>query len=136
MALTLVITAKRLCPYFLSHPIGVKTNMPLKQTLEKSDTFGRLVKWVVDLSELDIVYLSRIIIKAQALADFVSEMTGASMEDTFKMKKWLLYVDGSSTTQGNGAGIVIISPYGEDLEFSVKVGFQASINKTKNTRHL
>ncbi|KAK4383688.1 hypothetical protein Sango_2753700 [Sesamum angolense] len=51
MALTLVITAKRLRPYFFSHPIGVKTNMPLKQTLEKSDTSRRLVKWAVDLSE-------------------------------------------------------------------------------------
>ncbi|KAL0428192.1 UNVERIFIED_CONTAM: hypothetical protein Slati_2994000 [Sesamum latifolium] len=35
MALVLVITARRLCPYFLSHPIGVKTNVLLKQTLEK-----------------------------------------------------------------------------------------------------
>ncbi|KAL0341138.1 UNVERIFIED_CONTAM: hypothetical protein Sradi_4630600 [Sesamum radiatum] len=51
MALALVITARRLCPYFLSHPIGVKTDMPLKQTLEKLDIFGRLVKWPVELTE-------------------------------------------------------------------------------------
>ncbi|KAL0445090.1 UNVERIFIED_CONTAM: hypothetical protein Slati_2231700 [Sesamum latifolium] len=38
MALALVVTARRLRPYFLSHPIGVKTNTPLKQTLEKPDT--------------------------------------------------------------------------------------------------
>ncbi|KAL0386593.1 UNVERIFIED_CONTAM: Pro-Pol polyprotein [Sesamum latifolium] len=30
MALALVVTARRLRPYFLSHPIGVKTNTPLK----------------------------------------------------------------------------------------------------------
>ncbi|KAL0400401.1 UNVERIFIED_CONTAM: Polyprotein P3 [Sesamum radiatum] len=30
MALALVVTAKRLRPYFLSHPIGVRTNTPLK----------------------------------------------------------------------------------------------------------
>ncbi|KAL0438976.1 UNVERIFIED_CONTAM: hypothetical protein Slati_2380600 [Sesamum latifolium] len=40
MARALVITARRLRPYFLSHPIGVKTNMPLKQTLGKLDTLG------------------------------------------------------------------------------------------------
>ncbi|KAL0431864.1 UNVERIFIED_CONTAM: hypothetical protein Sradi_0812400 [Sesamum radiatum] len=34
MVFALVITARRLRPYFLSHPIGVKTNTPLKQTLE------------------------------------------------------------------------------------------------------
>ncbi|KAL0456617.1 UNVERIFIED_CONTAM: hypothetical protein Slati_1000900 [Sesamum latifolium] len=44
MALALVVTARRLRPYFLSHPIGVKTNTPLKQTLGKPDTSGRLVK--------------------------------------------------------------------------------------------
>ncbi|KAL0386096.1 UNVERIFIED_CONTAM: hypothetical protein Sradi_3003900, partial [Sesamum radiatum] len=44
IALALVVTAKRLRPYFLSYPIGVKTNIPLKQTLGKPDTFERLVK--------------------------------------------------------------------------------------------
>ncbi|KAL0404565.1 UNVERIFIED_CONTAM: Polyprotein P3 [Sesamum radiatum] len=33
VALALVVTARRLRPYFLSHPIGVRTNTPLKQTL-------------------------------------------------------------------------------------------------------
>lgn len=57
MDLTLGTTTRRLRPYFLSHPIGVKTNLPLKQTLGKPDTLGRLVKWAVELSEYDISYL-------------------------------------------------------------------------------
>ncbi|KAL0414928.1 UNVERIFIED_CONTAM: hypothetical protein Slati_3324700 [Sesamum latifolium] len=95
MALALVVTARRLRPYFLSHPIGVKTNPPLKQTLGKPDTSGQLVKWAVELSE------------------------------------WLLHVDGSSTTQGSGAGIVITTPQGEDLEFAIKFGFKASNNEAE-----
>ncbi|KAL0394689.1 UNVERIFIED_CONTAM: hypothetical protein Slati_4435100 [Sesamum latifolium] len=125
MALALVVTARRLCPYFLSHPIGVKTNLLLKQTLEKSDTSGRLVKWVVELSEYDISYLPRTTIKAQALANFISEMAGISLKDFSKVEKWLLHMDGSSTIQGSSAGIVITSPQGEDLEFAVKFGFKA-----------
>ncbi|KAL0415445.1 UNVERIFIED_CONTAM: hypothetical protein Slati_3376400 [Sesamum latifolium] len=74
MALALVVTARRLRPYFLSHPIGVKTNIPLKQTLGKPDNSGRLVKRAVELSEYDISYMPRTTIKAQALADFVSEI--------------------------------------------------------------
>ncbi|KAK4407742.1 hypothetical protein Sango_0355200 [Sesamum angolense] len=87
MVLALVITAKRLHPYFLSHPIRVKTNLLLKQTLGKSNTFGRFVRWAVDLSEYDIPYLPRTTINAQALADFVSKKSGTPMEDTSKVVK-------------------------------------------------
>ncbi|KAL0427953.1 UNVERIFIED_CONTAM: hypothetical protein Slati_2970100 [Sesamum latifolium] len=110
MTLALVVTARRLRPYFLSHPIGVKTNTPLKQTLGKPDTSGRLVKWAVELSEYDISYLPRTTIKAQALTDFVSEMTEITIKEASQDQKWLLHVDGSSTAQGSGAGIVITTP--------------------------
>ncbi|KAL2251844.1 UNVERIFIED_CONTAM: hypothetical protein Sindi_2306700 [Sesamum indicum] len=97
MALALVTTARRLRPYFLLHPIGVKTNLPLKQTLGKPDTSGRLMKWTVELSEYDISYPPRTTIKAQALANFVSKIRGAPEEDTSQVEKWLLHVNGSST---------------------------------------
>ncbi|KAL0440069.1 UNVERIFIED_CONTAM: hypothetical protein Slati_2489900 [Sesamum latifolium] len=112
-------------PTSLSHPIGVKTNTPLKQTLGKPDTSGRLVKWAVELSEYDILYLPRTTIKAQALADFISEMTEITIKGASQDQKWLLHVDGSSTAQGSGAGIVITTPQGEDLEFAIKFGFKA-----------
>ncbi|KAL0395112.1 UNVERIFIED_CONTAM: Retrovirus-related Pol polyprotein from transposon opus [Sesamum latifolium] len=131
MALALIVTARRLRPYFLSHPIGVKTNTPLKQTLGKPDTSGRLVKWAMELSEYDISYLPRTTIKAQALVDFISEMTEMTIEEASQDQKWLLQVDGSSTAQGSGAGIVITTPQGEDLEFAIKLGFKASNNEAE-----
>ncbi|KAL0447794.1 UNVERIFIED_CONTAM: hypothetical protein Slati_1907300 [Sesamum latifolium] len=103
MALALVVTARRLRPYFLSHPVGVKTNTPLKQTTGKPDTSGRLVKWAVELSEYDISYLPRTTNKAQALAYFVSEMVEMTIKDASQDQKWLLHVNGSSTAQGSGA---------------------------------
>ncbi|KAL0394310.1 UNVERIFIED_CONTAM: Polyprotein P3 [Sesamum latifolium] len=100
-------------------------------TLGKPDTSGRLVKWAVELSEYDISYLPRTTVKAQALTDFCSEMAEISLGDAPKDKKWLLHVDGSSTIQGSGASIVITSPQGEYLEFTVKIGFKASNNKAE-----
>ncbi|KAL0462198.1 UNVERIFIED_CONTAM: hypothetical protein Slati_0107400 [Sesamum latifolium] len=97
----------------------------------KLEASGRLVKWAIDLSEYDISYLHRMTIKAQALTDFVSEMTGTAQEEVFEEKPWILHVDGSSTTQGSGTGIVITSPQGEDMEFVIKFDFKASNNEAK-----
>ncbi|KAL0408272.1 UNVERIFIED_CONTAM: hypothetical protein Sradi_1761600 [Sesamum radiatum] len=38
MAMALVITARKLRPYFLSYPVGVRTNIPLKQLQDRSST--------------------------------------------------------------------------------------------------
>ncbi|KAL0313245.1 UNVERIFIED_CONTAM: Ribonuclease HI [Sesamum radiatum] len=85
----------------------------------------------VELSEYDISYLPRTTIKSQALADFILELIGMSVEHTSKDQMRLLHVDGSSTIQGSGAGIVITSPQGEDLEFAIKFGFKASNNEAE-----
>ncbi|KZV25379.1 hypothetical protein F511_07263 [Dorcoceras hygrometricum] len=46
LALALVITARRRCLIFLSHPITVLTNSALGQIVSHPDASGRLVKWV------------------------------------------------------------------------------------------
>ncbi|KAL0454008.1 UNVERIFIED_CONTAM: hypothetical protein Slati_0740000 [Sesamum latifolium] len=78
-----------------------------------------------------VVTARRTTIKAQALADFISEMTEMTIEEASQDQKWLLHVDGSSTAQGSGAGIVITTPQGEDLEFAIKFGFKASNNEAE-----
>ncbi|KAL0402054.1 UNVERIFIED_CONTAM: Ribonuclease HI [Sesamum latifolium] len=128
MALALVITARKLRPYFLSYPVGSE---PINQVLGKPKTSGRLIKWAIELSEYDISYLPRTTIKAQALADFVSEITGTTREEVYEEKPWLLHVDGSSTSQGSGAGIVLTTPQGDDMEFAIKFEFKASNNKAE-----
>ena len=50
LALALVITSRKLRPYFHSYPIRVLTNYPLRQVLQKSDASGHLLKWAIVLS--------------------------------------------------------------------------------------
>ncbi|KAL0355583.1 UNVERIFIED_CONTAM: hypothetical protein Sradi_4005200 [Sesamum radiatum] len=85
----------------------------------------------IELSEYDMSYLPRTTIKAQTLADFVSEMTRTIHEEVSEVRPWLLHVDGSSTTRGSGAGIVLTTPQRDDLEFAVKFEFKASNNEAE-----
>ncbi|XP_077219712.1 uncharacterized protein LOC143853900 [Tasmannia lanceolata] len=75
LAYALIMAARKLRPYFQAHTIKVLTDQPLRQVLHKPDTSRRLVKWAVELSEFDILYMPRPAIKAQVLADFVAECT-------------------------------------------------------------
>lgn len=45
----LVSAARKLQPYFLSHPIVVQTNFPLNTTLGRVDASGRMMKWAMEL---------------------------------------------------------------------------------------
>ncbi|KAL0412081.1 UNVERIFIED_CONTAM: hypothetical protein Slati_3797800 [Sesamum latifolium] len=58
----------------------------------------------------------------------MAEMT---IKDASQDQKWLLHIDGSSKAQGSGAGIVITTPQGEDLEFAIKFDFKASNNEAE-----
>ncbi|KAL0288773.1 UNVERIFIED_CONTAM: hypothetical protein Scaly_2720700 [Sesamum calycinum] len=58
-------------------------------------------------------------------------MTGTTQEKVLEERPWLLHVDGSSTAQGSGAGAVITSPQGEDVEFAIKFDFKASNNEAE-----
>ncbi|XP_073129182.1 uncharacterized protein [Henckelia pumila] len=126
LALALVITARKLRPYFLSHPIVVLTNSPMGRILTDADISGRLVKWTTKLSEYDIQYEPRAAIKAQALADFLAEtkhMEGQGL--------WKVYVDGSSNSEGCGVGVLLISPQGDDIRLAVRLDFRASNNEAE-----
>ncbi|KAL0461114.1 UNVERIFIED_CONTAM: Ribonuclease HI [Sesamum latifolium] len=58
-------------------------------------------------------------------------MTGTTQEEVPEPRPWLLHVDGSSTAQGSGAGIVLTTPQGDDMEFAVKFKFNASNNEAE-----
>ncbi|KAM1557532.1 hypothetical protein PS1_041495 [Malus domestica] len=56
LALALVMSARKLRPYFQAHSIIVLTNHHLRQILQSVDTSGRIIKWAIALGEFDIFY--------------------------------------------------------------------------------
>jgi ribonuclease HI len=109
----------------------VLTEYPLKKVLRKLDLSGRLVNWAVELSEFDIEFVPRNVIKGQVLADFVAEFTGVTEGVSPDKGLWIIYVDGSATKKSSGAGIVINAPDGKKLYNSLRLEFRVTNNEAE-----
>ena len=93
------------------------------------------MKWAIELSEFDIRYKPKRAIKGQVLADFVMEFAPIELDETTQAEDdlpiWKLSVDGASNAQGSGAGLILTSPEGIDIEYALRFGFRASNNEAE-----
>nr|XP_029148713.1 uncharacterized protein LOC114925314 [Arachis hypogaea]XP_029154490.1 uncharacterized protein LOC114927735 [Arachis hypogaea] len=101
----------------------------IRQVLQKPDLAGRMMTWSIKLFQYDIRYEPRQAIKAQAMADFLVEVTGDPTEET--SARWKLHVDGASHQTSGGAGIILESPVGVVYEQSIRFKFPVSNNQAK-----
>ncbi|GKU93221.1 hypothetical protein SLEP1_g6829 [Rubroshorea leprosula] len=127
-ALTVVTSARKLRPYFQSHPIIVLTDQPLRKILQKPECSGRLIKWAVELGEFEITFQQKSAIRAQALAAFIVECTSCPSTSNPEPNDWTLYVDGASSSKGSGAGALLIGLDGYRSEHALKFNFDATNN--------
>ncbi|XP_074355917.1 uncharacterized protein LOC141695578 [Apium graveolens] len=141
-AFALVTTSRKLRHYFQGREIRVVTNQPLRKILHKPDISGRLVNWAVELSQFNLSFIPRTAIKAQALADFIIECNfpeedQQTMDTDQEPKKeispgaWTLKVDGSSTTERSGAGLILRSPEGFKIQTAISFNFPATNNQAE-----
>ena len=93
------------------------------------------MKWAIELSDFDIRYKPKTSKKGQVLADFVMEFTSTEPAENAQtmtdLPIWKLSVDGASNAQGSGAGLILTSPEGIDIEYALIFGFQASNNEAE-----
>ncbi|GAU50258.1 hypothetical protein TSUD_409040 [Trifolium subterraneum] len=126
--LAVIMAARKLRYYFLAHSIVIRTDQPVKQLLARPYMVGRMLKWSLELAEFDISFESRKTLKAQVLADFVAEMTTST---TSEKNKWTIFVDGSSNSQGSGAGIILKNGDGVLIEVSLRLSFPTTNNQAE-----
>ena len=93
----LIVASRKLRQYFQVNPILVMTEQPIKKSMNKPEAARRMVQWAIELSQFDIEYLPRTAIKAQALADFITEFTFPDEDNpTNKVERWTIQTDNSS----------------------------------------
>jgi hypothetical protein len=91
-----VMSAQKVWHYFEAHIIRVLMNHPLHDIFGNRDSFGRISKWVAELSEYIVDFEKHSAIKSQILADFIVEwMEPQSQSDFTHESPWLVYCDGS-----------------------------------------
>ncbi|XP_077252053.1 uncharacterized protein LOC143891348 [Tasmannia lanceolata] len=148
------MAARKLRPYFQAHTIKVLTDQPLRQVLHRPDISGRLVKWVVELSEFDIQYIPRPAIKAQITESEVvqtpvveksitteectaggteAEIIPSPAEQGLSTAEplWKVYVDGSSNKGGCGAGLILSGSDNFTADYALRFGFRTSNNEAE-----
>ena len=123
-----VHTSKKFRQYFQAHSIVVRINFPLQKILQRPKTSGRLVQWSIQLGEFNFSYESHHQIKAQALADFIQEMTIEGDSASLTHPEWKLYIDGASGSQGYGANIILVGPSKIRIRYAVKLQYNATNN--------
>ena len=93
------------------------------------------MKWAIELSEFDIRYKLRTIVKGQILADFIIEFTPAQTTEATQLAPdlpiWKLSVDEAANAQGSDAGLILTSPDGIDTEYALRFSFRASNNEAE-----
>jgi hypothetical protein len=125
-----LITSRKLRHYFQEYSISVVTDYPLGDIPRNQDATGRISKWAVELSTLTIDFKPRTAIKSQALVDFMAEWRENQLPTpTERPEHWVMYFDGSLNLDGAGAGVLLISPTGEQLKYVLQIFWRSQTTK-------
>ena len=75
LTLALISIARKLKLYFQNQHIVVQMNSLIREILHKLDLVRYMVAYIVELLEFGLINKQKKFIKAQALANFLAEMT-------------------------------------------------------------
>jgi ribonuclease HI len=127
-----LITSRKLRHYFQQYSITVVTDYPLGDILQNQDASGRISKWAVELGALTIDFKPRTTIKSQALVDFMVEWRENQLPTrTERPEHWVMYFDSSLKLEGADAGVLLVSPTGEQLKYVLQIFWKVSNNKAE-----
>jgi hypothetical protein len=112
----------------------VGVTQPLNDIFGNRDSFKRISKWAMELSELVVDFEKRGAIKSQILADFVVEWmeldfrTGGVVPES----PWLVCCDGAWGATGVRVAAILTSPSGIKLRYAARLQFSKETDKCSN----
>ena len=143
--LALVWATRRLRHYVTEYSILLVSRLdPLRYLFERPVLTGRLMRWLVLLTEFDIQYVTQKSIKGSIVADHLASFPvfdDRSIDDDFPNQQfvsmtsiigWQLYFDGAANQSGFGIGILLIPPQRDHIPRSVRLVFSDHHRLTNN----
>ncbi|KAL6339982.1 hypothetical protein AAG906_038817 [Vitis piasezkii] len=94
---------------------------PLRYLFDRPALVGRLMRWLVLLTEFDIHYVTQKSIRGSIVADHLASLPvsdGRAIDDDFpdedvvivtSLSGWRMYFDGAANHSGYGIGVLLIS---------------------------
>ncbi|GJU74874.1 reverse transcriptase domain-containing protein [Tanacetum coccineum] len=141
--LALVHVARMMRRYFQAYTVAVLTNSSIKQALTKPKKSGRIAKWAIKLGEHDIVFRARGDSNKETAKDFLIEAppkdnrkeagrkADTKLEETKPSCEWKFYTDGASSSDGSGAGLMLIEPEGKEYTYALRLEFETMNNESE-----
>jgi hypothetical protein len=136
LCLSLFYACSKLRHYLLSSTCIIASQADLiKHMLQQLILSGRIGKSVYALIEYDLAYESLKSMEGQVVADFIIGHSIYQNRDELVnlvlIRPWKLFFDGSACREGQGVGVVLISPKGAVFETSTRLEYFCTNNQAK-----
>ena len=108
---------------------------PLRYLFDRPVLTGRLMRWLVLLTEFDIQYVTQKSVKGSIVADHLASLPvsgGRAIDDDFpdediavvtSFSSWRMYFDGVTNHSGYEIGVLLISSCGYHIPRYVRYAF-------------
>ncbi|WJZ94854.1 hypothetical protein VitviT2T_013679 [Vitis vinifera] len=143
--LALVWATRRLRHYMTEYSVHLISRLdPLRYLFDRPALVGRLMRWLVLLTEFDIHYVTQKSIRGSIVADHLASLLvsdARAIDDDFpdedvavvtSLSGWRMYFDGAANHSGYGIGVLLISPHGDHIPRSVRLAFSDRHPATNN----
>ncbi|KAL6312053.1 hypothetical protein AAG906_027256 [Vitis piasezkii] len=120
---------------------------PLRYFFDRPALIGQLMRWLVLLTEFDIHYVTQKSIRRSIIVDHLASLPvfdGKAIDDDFpdenittrtSLSSWHIYFDDVAKHSGYRIGVLLISPHGDHIPRSIRLGFSDRHPATNNIGH-
>nr|CAN73642.1 hypothetical protein VITISV_007331 [Vitis vinifera] len=133
---SLVWATRRLRHYMTESSVHLISRLDqLRYLFDRPALTGRLMRWLVLLTEFDIQYISQKSIKGSIVADHLASLLISEdrpVDDNFpneefvamtSLSGWCLYFDGATNQLGYEIGVLLVSPQGDHIPRFIRLAF-------------